>query len=74
VTLRRILLANDHPAGGGIGRSALELDHGLRALQPPQVRLDLLLQNVPGWVDATAWRSAGDALDGSTVTVQPRPG
>jgi len=73
VTLPRILLVNDHPAGGGIGRYALELDHALRALDPPQVRLDVLLQNVPGRVDASAWRAPAETPDGSTLTVQPRP-
>ena len=28
---------------------------------------------MPGRVDTNAWRSAGDALGGSTLTVQPRP-
>lgn len=73
MTLPRILLVNDHPAGGGIGRYARELDHALRALDPPQVRLDLLLQNMPGPVDAIAWRPAGGDFDGSALTVQPRP-
>jgi len=73
MTLPRILLVNDHPARGGIGRYAWELDHALRALAPPQFHLDLLLQNMPGQVDPAAWRLPGEPGDGSTVTVQPRP-
>jgi len=73
MSLPRILLANDHPARGGIGRYAWELDHALRALAPRPFHVDLLLQNMPGPVDPAAWRSPGEADDGSTVTVQARP-
>ncbi|MEZ4411463.1 MAG: glycosyltransferase family 1 protein [Gemmatimonadales bacterium] len=73
MTLPRILLVNDHPAGGGIGRYTLELRHALRALAPPPFRVDLLLQNVPGRVDPDEWHSPEDTRDGSTLTVQPRP-
>lgn len=69
----RILLVNDHPARGGIGRYAWELHHALRALAPPPVHIDLLLQNMPGHVNPDEWHAPADRATGSTVTVQPRP-
>lgn len=66
-------MVNDHPTRGGIGRYTLELDYALRALDPPPVHVDLLLQNMPGPVNPRVWRSPDDARDGSTITVQPRP-
>lgn len=71
--LPKVLLVNDHPARGGIGRYVWELDHALRALAPPQFQVDLLLQNMPGPGDPAAWRSPTEPHDGSTVTLQPRP-
>jgi alpha-1,3-rhamnosyl/mannosyltransferase len=71
--LPSVLLVNDHPARGGIGRYAWELDHALRALTPPAFHIDLLLQNMPGQVDPDAWRAPADQTAGSTVTIQPRP-
>lgn len=73
MTLPRVLLVNDHPARGGIGRYARELDHALRAMDPPRFHVDLLLQNMPGAVDPAEWRAPADPLDGASVLVQPRP-
>jgi glycosyltransferase involved in cell wall biosynthesis len=73
MTLPRILLVNDHPPRGGIGRYARELDHALRALEPPLVHVDLLLQNMPGPVDPDDWRSSAEPRSGSALTIQPRP-
>ena len=68
-----MLLVNDHPPGGGIGRYARELNHALRALDPPPVHVDLLLQNLPGRADPQEWRAPQAPSDGSTITVQGRP-
>jgi glycosyltransferase involved in cell wall biosynthesis len=71
--LPRVLLVNDHPAWGGIGRYTLELDRALAALDPPEVAVDLLLQNMPGRVDPAAWRRTPTEGQSSGLTVQPRP-
>lgn len=71
MTLPRVLLVNDHPARGGIGRYTRELDRALRALTPPEFEVDLLLQNMPGRIDPADWRA--DAPLASPVIVQPRP-
>jgi glycosyltransferase involved in cell wall biosynthesis len=63
-----VLLVNDHPLQGGIGRYVHALDHAIRALTPPPVHLDLLLQNLPEPVDPAAWRRPADG-----VTAQHRP-
>ena len=69
--LPRVLLVNDHPARGGIGRYIRELDRELRALAPPEFEVDLLLQNMPGRIDPADWRA--DSASASPVIVQPRP-
>lgn len=71
MTLPRILLVNDHPVRGGIGRYIHELDRDLRALAPPEFELDLLLQNLPGRIDPADWRA--DAPAASPALVQARP-
>ena len=71
MTLPRVLLVNDHPARGGIGRYTRELDRALRALTPPEFEVDLLLQNLPGRIDPADWRA--DSPAASPVIVQPRP-
>jgi glycosyltransferase involved in cell wall biosynthesis len=71
VSLPRVLLVNDHPARGGIGRYTRELDRALCALAPPEFEVDLLLQNMPGRIDPADWRV--DAPSASPVFVQPRP-
>lgn len=49
------------------------MDHALRALDPPPVHLDLVLQIMPGRVDPHDWRFPQDSPDGSTITIQQRP-
>ena len=71
--MSRVLLLNDHPPAGGIGRYAHALYHALLDADRGALEVDLLIQNAPGRSDAGDWRGAGPAAAASQVLVQPRP-
>jgi glycosyltransferase involved in cell wall biosynthesis len=68
----RILMLNDHPPSGGIGRYTRALYHALLAADRGGIELDLLIQNAPGRGDAAEWRPERPVTP-SRVLVQPRP-
>jgi glycosyltransferase involved in cell wall biosynthesis len=71
--MSRVLLLNDHPPAGGIGRYARALYHALLDADRGGLEIDLLIQNAPGRGDAIEWRGTGPAAADSRVLVQPRP-
>jgi glycosyltransferase involved in cell wall biosynthesis len=70
--MSRVLLLNDHPPAGGIGRYARALYHALLDADRGGIEIDLLIQNAPGHTSAADWRG-GPGAEGSRVLVQPRP-
>ena len=71
--MARVLLLNDHPPAGGIGRYARALYHALLAADRGGLAIDLLIQNAPGRSDVADWRGAGPEAAASRVLIQPRP-
>ena len=71
--MSRVLLCNDHPAAGGIGRYARALYHALLEAERGGLEIDLLIQNAPGQSEAADWRGAGPGAAASRVRVEPRP-
>lgn len=72
-SLSRVLLLNDHPPAGGIGRYARTLYHALLDAASGDLAVDLLIQNAPGRTSVADW-AGGPAAAESRVLVQPRPG
>jgi glycosyltransferase involved in cell wall biosynthesis len=71
--MSRVLLVNDHPPTGGIGRYTRALYHALLDADRGGLEIDLLVQNAPGRVTAAEWRGGGPGAAGSQVLVQSRP-
>ena len=72
-SMSRVLLLNDHPPAGGIGRYARALYHALLDTDRGGLGIDLLIQNAPGRTAAGDWLATGAGAADSRVLVQPRP-
>ena len=71
--MSRVLLLNDHPPAGGIGRYARALYHALLEADRGGLEIDLLIQNAPGPSAPADWHATVSGAEASRVLVQPRP-